>query len=376
MLHLEVRTAATYSNLVHPMPQDTVIVEYVRPWVPSGRMYIVSTELLDRASGWLGRADMTTAADGTWILVYRQASSHQPVADAHYVIRHSIDEGRTWTLPNQTVDGEPVTGFPYNPDHDTNDAIVTCLSNGDLLFLSGDIEPDGDRLEPRQLRSTDGGRHWSDEGTIPMTGYPDTERSLKPQDATTFGDTVYLAHHVDPGGDRSRPFHSGLTASNDGGRSWRYVADITELPRDTNEVGLAAVDGELVAIVRDMDGRRTWIARSNDDGETWIVADATAQLGIMQRAKLTTTTVGDQARLIAFGRHHVDRRDRRNAIAYSDDAGRTWCGPFDLDTGLANSGYNGLLPRVDGRLYTVVYRGTADSADLYGITVSADQRPT
>ena len=127
-------------------------------------MDVISTVLLDDAPGWIGRADITVAADGTWILVYRHANSHRPVSGSRYVIRLSPDEGHTWSEPNRTIDGDPIVGFPYDPVHDTNDAIVTTIPTGDLLFFSGDIKPDGPRLEPRQLRSSDDGRHWSDEG--------------------------------------------------------------------------------------------------------------------------------------------------------------------------------------------------------------------
>lgn len=335
-------------------------------------MDVVSTELLDDSDGWLGRADMTVAPDGTWILVYRQASSHQPVADSRYVIRHSNDEGRTWSDPNRTLDDEPVVGFPYDPDHDTNDAIVTTLPSGELLFLSGDIEPGGRRRHPRQLRSSDGGRSWTDEGPLPVDDYGDTVCALKPQDATVLDDVVYLAHHVDPGGDRSRPFHSGLTASADDGRSWRYVADITTPERDTNEVGISAVDETLVAIIRDMDGSCTWVATSEDRGETWSVQDATLQVGVFQRAKLRTVATRGGTRLYAWGRHHVARGDRRNAIVYSDDEGQTWSEPVDLDTGFEDTGYNALLSREDGTLYTVVYRGDHATANLYRIIVDPE----
>ena len=125
-------------------------------------------------------------------------------------------------------------------------------------------------------------------------------------------------------------------------------------------------------MVRDMDARHTWLARSADGGKSWTIEDVTPQLGVFQRAKLVTTPANDNTRLVAYGRHHVTRDDRRNAIAYSDDAGRTWFGPLGLDDGLSDTGYNGLLVRADGTVYTVIYRGDHESADLYGVSVTLE----
>ena len=342
-------------------------------------------ETLRSVSGrWFGRPSLTARPDGTWVMVFRDAPGHRPSTDSSFRVAFSTDDGDTWTDDDTTPDGDAVEGFPHTrPDADVSDGTVK-FHRGDLLFhVTEELEPFDDEETPRdrtrQLRSTDGGRSWTDEGILDPAGIT-SESLLLGQDDAVHPETGALYEGVNfRGTDRSDPHKkSGVVRTDDGGRSWEYVGDVTDFEDRTGEIGLTFVGGTLLAVLRDTEADRTYLRRSEDGGETWgPLGDATDSLGVFQRVRpYTPGDIGSDAHhdewLYAVGRHVVGDRpaivaDRQfTAVATSPDAGETWYGPFALDD-YGDSAYCDVPARPDGDLYLVTYGGPdGTDADLLG----------
>jgi hypothetical protein len=301
------------------------------------------------------------------VLVYRDAPEHGPSTDSAFHVAFSTDEGTTWTADDTTPDGEAVAGFPRTrPEADVSDATVKH-HRGDLLFHVSEERDAGGWRGTRQLRSTDGGHTWTDEGILDPAGI-DPESLLLGQDDATHPETGDLYEGVYVTDSGSRPLKSGVVRTADGGRSWEYVGDVTDFDDDTNEIGLVFVDGDLLAVLRHGDTAATYARRSPDGGETWgPLRDVTDSLGVLQRARPYTAAdlgAGREGWLYVVGRHVVPGRSQHTAVAASPDAGATWHGPFDLDRD-GDGGYCDLLGRSDGEHCLVTYGGpSASDADL------------
>jgi hypothetical protein len=354
----------------------------------AGACRVVDRSLLRSAPGrWFGRPSLTARPDGTWVLVFRAASQHGPGTDSAFHVAFSADEGETWTDDDTTLDGESVEGFPHtSPDADVSDATVKH-HDGDLLFhVTEEREPFGEVDDSwrgtRQLRSTDGGVTWTDEGILDPDGI-DAASLLLGQDGTVDpenGDR-YEAVFVTRAGDRSAPFKSGLARTPDGGRSWEYVSDVTGFEDRTDETGVAFVGGDLLAVLRDTDDAETYVRRSTDCGKTWgALETVTDALGVIQRPRVySPDDVGSEAHnsewLFLLGRHVRPEESQHTAVAVSPDAGRTWDGPVDLDefgwpAQFGDCGYCDLRTRADGDHYLVTYGGpSSEDADLLGYTL-------
>ncbi|MFB6218903.1 MAG: sialidase family protein [Halobacteriaceae archaeon] len=337
---------------------------------------------------WLGRPSLTARPDGTWVLVFREAPRHAPTTDSSFHVAFSGDEGETWTDDDTALDGDAVEGFPHTrPGADVSDATVKH-HDGDLLFhvieeAAPFDAPGNTWAGTRQLRSTDGGRSWTDEGLVDPEGAP-PESVLLGQDHAVDPETGDLYEGVnyrttgDPVASKS-----GVLRTADGGRSWEYVADVTGVGDATGEVGLVFTGRELLALLRETETPATLARRSPDAGETWgPLRDVTDELGVLQRPRPYTPAdiggddgdgrlyaVGRAVRDLASGHDRGSDADRRHvrgsqhtAIAASADAGETWDGPYDLDewgwpAPFGDCGYCDLRVRGDGTLYVVTYGG-------------------
>ena len=363
------------------------------------------TRVLRTAEGrrWLGRPSLTARPDGTWVMVFREGPAHWPTTDSSFHVAFSTDEGETWSDDDTTPEGEAVEGFPHTrPDADVSDATVKH-HRGDLLFHVSEERDAGGWRGTRQLRSTDGGRTWTDEGILDPAGI-EPESVLLGQDDAVHPDTGALYEGVNyrTPGDGPVASKSGLLRSTDGGRSWEYVGDVTGVEDDTGEVGIVFLDGELLALLRETETPATYARRSEDAGETWgPLRDVTDDLGVFQRPRPYTpediggTASGDD-RLYAVGRtvrdlaaghdrgSDADRRHVRGsqhtAVAASPDGGESWHGPVDLDewgwpAPFGDCGYCDLRIREDGSLYVVTYGGHSydGPADLYAHVL--EERP-
>jgi len=349
------------------------------------------TRTLRAAAGrrWLGRPSLAARPDGTWLLIFREAPEHPGTTGSSFHLAFSTDEGDTWTADDTTVAGNDVEGFPHTrPDADVSDATIKH-HDGDLLFHVIEERTPFDATwnnwaGTRQLRSTDGGRTWTDEGIIDPDGIA-PESTLLGQDGAVHpgtGDLYEGVNYREPG-DGPIDSKSGLVRTDDGGRSWEYVGDVTDVDDHTGEIGIVFVDGDLLALLRETETPATYARRSPDAGETWgPLRNVTDALGVFQRPRpYNPEDIGgdpESGRLYAVGRtvrdlaaghdrgSDADRRHVRGsqhtAIAASPDAGESWDGPVDLDewgwpAPFGDCGYCDLRVRGDGSLYVVTYGG-------------------
>ena len=371
------------------------------PPSPLGALVTRDAATLRSAPGrWFGRPSLTARPDGTWVLVYRDAPEHGPSTDSSFHVAFSTDEGETWTDDDTTPEGEAVEGFPHTrPDADVSDATVKH-HRGDLLFHVSEERDAGGWRGTRQLRSTDGGRTWTDEGILDPAGI-EPESVLLGQDDAVHPDTgaIYEGVNYRTPGDGPVASKSGLLRSTDGGHSWEYAADVTEFGDGTGELGITFVDGDLLACCRAFDDTGTYVRRSPDGGETWGELRSVEELGLFQKARLYTPgDIGSDAHdnqwVYAVGRHVIDfdldldrgderrhvRGSQHTAITASPDAGETWYEPVHLDefawpAPFGDCGYCDLRIREDGSLYVVTYGGHSydGPADLYAHVL--EERP-
>jgi photosystem II stability/assembly factor-like uncharacterized protein len=225
-------------------------------------------------------------------MVFREGPHHAPSTDSAFHVAFSADEGETWTDDDTTLDGESVEGFPHTrPDADVSDATVKH-HDGDLLFhVIEEGEPfdasGNNWVGSRQLRSTDGGVTWTDEGVVDPAGAA-PESVLLGQDEAVHPETgdLYEGVNYRTTGDGPVTNKSGLLRTSDGGRSWEYVSDVTGVEDHTGEVGIVFVEGDLLALIRETETPRTLARRSTDCGETWgPLEDVTDELGVLQRPR-------------------------------------------------------------------------------------------
>jgi hypothetical protein len=348
---------------------------------------------------WFGRPSLAARPDGTWVMVFREAPRHAPSTDSAFHVAFSADEGETWTDDDTSLDGDAVEGFPHT--HARSDGGVQLGSvlhhRGDLLVhVTETREPFEGWEGTRQLRSTDGGLTWTDEGIIDPDGVaPELfllgqDEAVDPETGDLYAGVNY--RHPESNLPETPNAKSGVVHTSDGGHSWEYVADVTGFEDHTGEIGLTFVGDELVALLRNTDDSDTYIRRSPDRGETWGELRAVGSLGILQKARLyAPADVGGDAHhgewLYAVGRHVLDfdldldrgeerrhvRGSQHTAIAASPDAGETWHAPVHLDefawpAPFGDCGYCDLLARRDGGLYVATYGGPAfdRATDLLG----------
>ncbi len=276
------------------------------------------------------------------------------------LICRSLDDGKTWTRPTTLVD---------TPGDDRHPVIVE-LPDGSLLcaffvidnWYGYEAPPPGRNKNSRvaTIRSTDGGKSWSEPAYMPspfayydrMCGKPvvlPTGRIILP----TYGKDAWT----------DSPEQLGVYASDDLGRSWSFLSRLKSAGGALDEPALTrAADGTLVMIARP-DGR---IAFSNDDGQTWTKP---AEFGVKMVAPcLMTLKDGTVVCLFGWGATGGIQ------MMWSDDGGRTWTTPaadrgFVIDSSVYVYAIGCEMP--DGSIYIVYYdpRGNQTKSAIWSIRV-------
>jgi len=353
---------------------------------------------------WFGRPSLTVRDDGTWVMVYREAPGHPSSRHSAFHIRFSVDDGETWTGRNVTPDGARVDGFPHtHPASDGNVQLGSVtLDDGDILFHVNEDRDPFERWDGcRQLRSSDGGRSWTDEGLLNPDGI-EPEAVLLGQDEAIDPNTgdLYAGVNERKGGtwpenaaEKGYPNRrSGIIRTRDGGESWEYVDNVTDYGDKTGELGLTFVNGDLLTLLRVVDDSGTYARRSPDRGESWGDLRTVDGVGVFQKPRLYTAddtgpTGHDDQWVYAVGRQVVDvspdfdrgserrhvRGSQHTAITASPNAGETWFDPIRLDeyawpAPFGDCGYCDFLTRPDGDHYVATYGGPSftRATDLLG----------
>jgi photosystem II stability/assembly factor-like uncharacterized protein len=337
-----------------------------------------SENVVVETTDWAGRADVIRRDDGVFLLTYRRGTHHGNVADATLHLHFSADEGRTWGPPNETPDGDPVEGFPYDiADRSMGYGVVERTQDGNLLVVVGRKRTDSQALDGTGiLRSADGGETWTDEGKVTFAGHEGDDDGCYTSDTFCHPETgdLYLSLFYLPDNDPDEIPAYALARSSDGGRSWTFVGHITDVPGGDPAGGESAIEylgGErLLCVGRTFDDSATVVYESEDRGETWTgPRDIGDQVGIVNKPRLytegaITDGLGYTAgALFLCGRERVVSRaaaqGEHNMVAASTDGGETWTRPAKgADYG--DGGYSGLTRRSDGTLYQVGYGGAGN----------------
>jgi photosystem II stability/assembly factor-like uncharacterized protein len=158
-----------------------------------------------------------------------------------------------------------------------------------------------------------------------------------------------------------------VLVTGDGGATWSRVPDQGLPPALPSEGGFAA-SGTCAATGED---GRAWIAagnaararvfRTTDFGRSWDAADVPVVAG--ESAGLTSISMVDAARGLAFGGHLSDRENAGAKVAHTTDGGRSWtAAPASPLLGAIYGGTH--VPGSDGSvIYVVGPGGAAESRD-------------
>lgn len=292
----------------------------------------------------------------------------------------SSDEGETWSAAQAIYDG-PI---------DDRDAGVMETSKGTLLVTTftslayedsykkasamAELTPNGwisktmpadryarwkaahERLNDDErrarlgewvVRSTDGGKTWSD--LIPtVVNSPHGPTELSDGRLLYVGKQLWSDHKK-----------IGVAESTDDGLSWRWVSEIPTRPGDTVKNGyhelhaVEAADGTIVAQIRNHNQANqgeTLQTESRDGGKTWSEPHGIGVWGLPSHL----LRLRDDRLVMTYG---YRRKPYGNEARISTDHGKTWGPPITLSgDGIGGDlGYPSTVELADGRLLTVWY---------------------
>lgn len=335
-------------------------------------MYVVEdveSKIIAVAPGrYYGRCALveTSSNPPVWILFYHEASHHWQCRDGVMHIRFSRDYGETWSAEDRYLDDAPIRAFPAWPpgaEPDTPDypgePWAYTVPDGDVVLHTLNRRSAPSAFNGTwQIRSSDGGRTWSDWSQLAIRGVEDSRRILAIEDDVVVDGVVYqsaknLSNHE---GD-FLPSRNILIRSKDSGFTWEKVSNITSFEENTNECGIEFLgDQTLIAHAVDLTYRRNIQRISHDMGVTWgdtrtpaygtgdsVVAMHRQRLRTMKHIRGEEAWWQDPVLLVASNanifHHDRDPRRRRNGVFISADRGETWQLPQWLDEETEDAGY-------------------------------------
>jgi len=329
-----------------------------------------------------GRAALEELPAATWLLAYREADHHAKNRDGRLHLMVSTDHGKTWSGEDHHADGNPIQRFPAwppgaGPGEPTGpgEPWLYQAPDGTLILHCWKVQY-SDRSKNGgtwQITSSDGGKTWSEWSQVDFQGIEQDNDVFATDDHFVHEGTIYAG---------ARQYAKGkwknmLIVSEDNGRTWRKLSDITTYQHNTSEVGLELIRNERVVAVLNTK-RRTAVYRtfSDDLGETWDTPEPIQeQTKIWDRCRIFSRnrllgnagSAGDTV-LLGFGDQALvpgKSMPRRNVLWLSHDSGESWSGPIGLDKRTEDAGYGDVLyDPTNGTYCFYSYHGSMEEASL------------
>ncbi len=286
----------------------------------------------------------------------------------------SRDDGRTWTWPNVLLDGpldDRDAGVLETPSKTLLVTSFSSLAYQPILERAEALEPgmpgawEPGRLQRWQAahrrgsapqrqaalgvwmtRSTDGGLTWSPRYDCQVNS---------PHGPISLNDGRLLYAGKELWSERQRV---GVCHSEDDGRSWQWLAEISLRDGDTYAQyhELHAVDageGRIIVQIRNHNSkndRETLQCESDDGGKTWTTPHAIGVWGLPSHL----LRLNDGRLLMTYGHR---RAPLGNQARVSDDRGHSWSEPIVIsqDGSSGDLGYPSTVELGDGSLLSVWY---------------------
>ena len=305
--------------------------------------------------------------DGTLLAVNdrRKYNEGDLPQDIDIVIRHSTDNGRTWTEPATIAAG---TGYR----HGYGDAALVQASNGDVIcaFVGGNGLWASSVSAPQCAyisRSTDRGRNWGtlENVTELLWGAPElgnyhsaffaSGNGLRLKKGPHAGRIMFAVALARKG---QNVLDNYVLYSDDNGQTWQRSQKAYSAGDEAKLIELN--NGDILMSVR-RTGPRGWNI-SSDGGETW-GADR-------NWPEMTTNACnGEMVRVndgtVSYLLHSIpNSMDRENvSIFVSDDEGRTWRSPVLICPG--PSVYSSMTVQKDGSIGFYVEQNPNGACELW-----------
>lgn len=247
----------------------------------------------------------------------------------------SKDEGHTWSAPRVLFDGPS----------DDRDPHIAAMRDGTVVCSFFTYRPQPDRkvlCDTCLVSSRDGGETWDAEPQVVAVGWPSSAPVRELPDGTRI-----LGVYREEGGTA----YGGIIRSTDGGQTWCVPIPIgkgsgVRLDAETDCVLLK--DGTLYAALRG-DRVNMHFATSPDGGLTW---SPVKNIGFPAHCPHFTR--------LSTGAILLTHRLPHTALHVSRDEGKTWQGPYQIDT--TQGAYPSTVELKDGSVLIVYYEEGAGSA--------------